>query len=192
MFFSKESILLIKNWDTLEDIQRSYTNLESELSNLLQSIKYELEKRTWWNSNWIYQIYKPDQNYITRKEWQIGTFDFLWIGIESYGVKNVFGEESVPRMYVWINNDKGGFAKKIVEEIQRDKKKVLGELDIRAGNGYIAHTAAQKCLPDQLESYPDTFKQQMLDFYDFWVKRLEPFELIIQEYLKKQKKENKK
>ena len=65
-WLSEESLLLVRNWDTFEDILKAEKRLRGELSHLLFSIESNLRHHDWWEDGWHFVQHREDQVYISR------------------------------------------------------------------------------------------------------------------------------
>ena len=97
-WLSEESLLLAKNWETVEDILRARRRMRGELSQLLLSIESELSQHEWWEDGWRFIEHREDQVYISREHWRVGRGFLIWIGVERFGPERVFGTASSPQL----------------------------------------------------------------------------------------------
>jgi hypothetical protein len=182
--FTKESLLIAKNWDTIEDIHKAEQQLRQDLSNLLLSLKTDLTRFEWWSDDWNFKQPDETQIYISNKIWKNtkGSYYTLWVGIEDFEPENIFGMAAVPTLYVWVYGRRD-LAQALATELNHSKWEVLGELDTRA-NDYVVKKRVKKCLPEEVETYPDTARQQIVDFMAHYANILIELDPIIQEHLK--------
>lgn len=91
---SEESQLLVENWETVEDILDAVDHLEEELSSLLTSVESDLAEQDWWEDGWRFVPHRDDQVYIAREDWRVEHRFLIWIGVEKFVPKRVFGTRS--------------------------------------------------------------------------------------------------
>lgn len=183
---SEESLLLARNWDTVEDILKAEERLGEELSSLLLSIEPELTRYDWWSRDgWTFVQYQGSQVYISNQKWRTPSGGFaIWIGVEGFTPRAIFGTESPPRLYVWVAGRQYDLAQILAEKIEESEGEVLGEIDHRE-TGYAVKHAVRKCLPEEVEAFDKVVRGQIVEFFVQYAKVLWRLDAVIQGYLAK-------
>ena len=177
--FSEESLLLVQNWDTVEDILRSETRLRTELESVLHGVLLELEQQDWWQNGWIFD---KSQAHIWNHHWQSGADHAISIGIENFAPNTIFGMDPPPILYVWVSGGRKDLAHMLAEKIQESGKDLLGEIDTKA-SGYVVRQSVAKCPPGELQCYRDLIRSQILDFFGHYAKVLWALDADVRSYL---------
>jgi hypothetical protein len=183
-WLSEESLLLAKNWDTVEDIFRAEKRLREEMSSFLLSLEQELVQQDWWDEDWTFVRYRDNQVFISCRNWRIEDKSLVWIGVWMFDPERVFGTESPPSLYVWVGRKQYDLAQMLAEAIEEDEDEVLGEIDHRT-KGYVVKHALQKCLPGEVDGYADLARQQIIDFFAYYAKLLRNYNGLIQDRIEK-------
>lgn len=68
-FFSDESKLLAKNWETYQELLKAEQTLRTELQNFLESLEADLVKNSWWQNQWNFIVYEETEIYISNANW---------------------------------------------------------------------------------------------------------------------------
>lgn len=87
---SEESLLLIENWDTVEDILKAVDRLKGEISSVLHSVESELVTQDWWQDGWCFVPHRNNQVYISKESWRSKGY-VVWIGVERFDPERLFG-----------------------------------------------------------------------------------------------------
>jgi hypothetical protein len=184
--FSEESLLLIKNWDTVEDILKAHERLGEELASLLLSIESELARYDWWSRDgWTFVPYQRLQVYISNQKWRLPSGNFaVWIGVEGFTSSAIFGMGSPPTLYVWVGGKQYDLARILAERIEESEGEVLGDID-RRESGYAVKHAVRKCLPEEAEGFDEVVRSQISDFFVHYAKVLWRLDAVIEAYLAK-------
>lgn len=180
--FSEESILLVKNWDTVRDIFEAEKQLRRELSYLLLTIESELIRNDWWRDAWVFVKYQESQVYISNQNWRSNDELVVWIGVEGFVPERIFGMELPPTLYVWVSGKRYDLAQMLAEQIEKSEYEILGEIDHRS-SGYVVKHAVRKCLPEEIEEFGEFVHKQILDFFIHYAKTIGRFDRIIKNYL---------
>ena len=180
--FSEESILLAKNWDTVEDIFKAEKRLRGELSSLLLSIEPKLTRHDWWRDGWSFVPCQESQVYISNQNWWVDDDFAVWIGVEGFTPQAIFGMESPPTLYVWVAGKHYDLAQMLAEEIEKSESEPLGEIDHRT-SGYVVKHAVRKCLPEGIEEFGEVVRKQIADFFVYYAKVLWGLDAVIRSYL---------
>ena len=188
VWLSEESLLLAKNWETVDDILRAKKRLCEEMSSLLLSLERELIQQHWWGDGWTFVRYQEAQVYISHQEWWSEGQFLVWIGVEGFTPERVFGTESPPTLYVWIANRQHDLAQLLAEAIEEKTGDVLGEIDRRA-TGYVIKHAVLKCLPGEVEGYAEAVHQQIIEFFAYYAKVLQKHKELIQDRIEELRSE---
>ena len=179
--FSEESILLVKNWDTVQDIFEAEKQLRKELSSLLFSVESELTQNGWWQEGWIFVRYQESQVYISNQDWRSNDEFAVWIGIEGLVPECIFGMGSPSTLYVWVSEKP--LAQMLVEQLEEGEYEILGVIDHRS-SGYVVRHAVRKYLPgEDIEKFGEIVRNQILDFFVHYAKIIGRSDKIIKSYL---------
>ena len=168
-WLSEESLLLVRNWDTFEDILKAEKRLRGELSHLLLSVESFVQ-------------YREDQVYISREEWQVDDTFLVWIGVEAFAPERVFGTQSSPQLYVWVARNQCDLAQTLAEAIEAREGEPLGEVDHRQ-SGYVVKHSVQKCLPEKVGEFDNIVSRQISDFFAHYARVLSRFEGVIRDHV---------
>jgi hypothetical protein len=189
-WLAEESLLLVRNWDTVEDILKAEKGLRGELSHLLFSTESNLRQHDWWEDGWHFVQHREDQVYISREEWQVdGTF-LVWIGVEAFTPERVFGtQSSPPQLYVWVARNQCDLAQTLAEAIEASEGEPLGEIDHRQ-TGYVVKYPVQKCLSENVEEFDNIVSWQITDFFAHYARVLSRFDGVIQDHVADLKREH--
>jgi hypothetical protein len=183
IMFSKESILLAKNWDTVEDIFRADKQFRRELIAFLMSIKTELVKHDWWPNGWVLVHYTDEQVYISNKRWLADGVYAVWIGVEGFTPEGLFGSEAPPWLYVWVTQGRVDLARMLAEQIEASEYGVLGEIEHDDESLYVVASMVRKCLPDEVEGFEQVTRRQILDFFVHYAQVLGSLDKVIRDSL---------
>ena len=181
--FSEESVLLIQNWETVQDILQAEKRLRQELSTMLNALAQDLRQADWWEDGWRFVQPSEAQIYISHQAWQADGESVVWIGIEDFAPNQVFGLEIPPNLYVWVSGRRNDLAQALIEELEREGG-YLGELDYRA-SGYVVRQALQKCLPEEIQSYETGVREQTVAFFEFYARNLRQYDDLIAAFIEK-------
>jgi hypothetical protein len=181
-WLSEESLLLAKNWDTVEAIFEAEQRLRRELTSILHTVEQELSKREWWKDGWVFVRHQDSQVYVSQVKWQVGDVYTVWIGVEGFAPRAIFGMESPPMLYVWVARKEYELAQALAREIEKIEEEVLGELDHRA-TGYVVKHGVSKCLPEEVDGYAERVCHQIVEFFAHYAQVLWQLDGIIEDYL---------
>jgi hypothetical protein len=163
--FSKESKLLAKHWGTVEDIKIAENRLNEELSKFLTDVEGDLKKQDWWMDGWSFYQEDPDCIDISHDNWKVQDEVIIWIGIDGFKAHRLFGTESSPEMYIWVDSK---FAKQLCaplsEVISLSNVPLDGDLDQRS-NGYIARKSLSTCLAEEVDDFSKLTLDALLMFF---------------------------
>jgi hypothetical protein len=176
--FSDESLLLLRNWDTVQDILEAHRQLQREFSQLLFSLESELAKNDWWQDGWVFVRSRGDQVYISNRGWLTDDTYLVWIGVERFAPENLLGPEAVPTLYVWVPGGRRDLAQQLAERIAGGGHEVLGEIDQRA-SGYVVRESVRTFLPEEAEDFAPIVHKQILDFFCHYAKVIGSFDALI-------------
>jgi hypothetical protein len=182
--FTEESIFIAKSWNTVLDIIRAKEHLEIELSNLLVSVKAELEEFEWWDEGWRFYPYSETEIYIVNEDWQLDGNDVIWMGVYDFDSEHVFGSGSPASFYVRVESGYDDLGQILVEEIRKVGHKAI------ADDWYFIGRDMQKCLIEEeaIREYPDAARKQMAGFFDQYANLLMRFDGTIRQYLEEYEK----
>jgi hypothetical protein len=179
---SEESLLLVKNWDTVEEIRRAEKQLRRELSSILRSLKPELVEKDWWENGWFFVEHRENQVYIGNQSWRENDNFLVWIGVEKFDPERISGGESPPILYVWVWGKHYDLAQMLIQWIGESKHEVLGELDL-ASNAYVVRSTLRRCLPEEAEAFGEAVREQIMTFFAHYAKVLWSFDAEIRAYI---------
>jgi hypothetical protein len=181
-WLSEESRLLVENWDTVEDIFQAVERLQAELNSLLQSTEDQLAERHWWHDGWRFLPYTSAQVYISRANWWVDGAYLIWIGVERFTPSALFGKDSSPQLYVWVQNNQDSLAQVLARGIEKRGSDTLGNVD-HSQSAYVVKHAMQKCLPGEVEGLEEEVAREVVDFFDHWAQALSHYDRTIQDYI---------
>jgi hypothetical protein len=165
---------------------KAVEKLRSELNKLLRSLGADLVKQDWWNDGWEAVENNVSEGYIANERWDLGSdySDYaVWIGVEGFSPERIFGQESPPILYVWISNRRNDLAQRLAKELEQGDWEILGDTDTRA-TGYVVRDSVKKCLPEEIETYGETVRPQIIEFLSHYAEIMMQLDPIIQDYLK--------
>lgn len=183
---SPETLLIAKNWDTVEEILKAKEKLESEFSQLLQSIEPELAKTDWWSDGWVFVNRNREQVYISKPAWKVEDTYVLWIGVEIFNPSAIFGVGQPAQLYVWSPQKHRPLAQRLVEKLAQKEELILGEIDNRSANTYVVRQEIRKWLPDAADTFGPETRQEIIDFFTHYARMFGPLEQLVQDYLSQQ------
>ena len=178
---SEESLLLIENWHTVEDILRAVERLQEELSALLHGVEAELAEEEWWSDGWFFVPHANDQVYISKESWKGKQSGLVWIGLERFRPTRLFGRTSPPRFYVWVLQKHPRLARSLAEAIERSDEETLGEID-QTKSPYVVKHLMRKCVPGETQGIEEEVRGQIVEFFAHYATLLSDFDGMIQEY----------
>lgn len=172
--FLPETLFLIQNWDTVQEMLSAIEGLKMELSELLLSVRPALEDLEWWSPGWEFVEYKPGQVYIWNAQWPALDGSVVWIGVEMFTPESVFGNTTPPRLYVWVTGGQSQRerARSLARRITEAGEPVVGQVTANASSGYVVRHPVTKCLPEGAEGYPDAVREQVVAFIDHYARLL--------------------
>lgn len=104
MYFSEDSVFLLKNWHQVEKFHNAESNLRKEVSNLLHSLEGVLSDKYWWDHRLSFYSKSQDQVYVSRSDWTKGNNNLIWIGVENFTIERLFGSVFPPRCFLYCLN----------------------------------------------------------------------------------------
>lgn len=186
MQFSEESKLLITNWDACQDILKAERRLRLELSKTLLSLEDQLKKCTWWNKKWRFTQPDAGQVYIWHEDWAKKDTPLIWIGIEGLHPERLFGDDGPPELYVWVSTKQATVLIEKLRSIFIDKGTAgQGQVERRAGNGYVVRKALPTCLPEDIDRFDSLVSESVCSFLEFYAIQQSLFMEAVTAYLKK-------
>lgn len=181
-WLSEETLLLAKNWDTVEDILQTANRLQGELTPVLASVGRELREQGWWDEGWRFIEYRNDQIYISSEKWRVGNGFLIWIGVERFRPRRVFGTGAAPQLYVWVGRKQHGLAQRLARAIEEEEGEPLGDID-HGANGYVVTQPVRKCVPGEVEEYDEGVRGQIAGFFAHYAEVLSGLDGMIHEYI---------
>ena len=179
--FSEESILLIENWETVEDILKAVERLETQLGTLLGSTGAQLEAQEWWSGDWRFVPRSEDQIYISNEHWAVAGSHLIWIGLERFTASRLLGTGPAPQFYVWVHRKHRELAHTLSEEIEISGEDLLGDVD-HTQSGYVVKHQMHKWPPGVADGLEKHVVDQIVGFFSHWATTLSDFDQVIQEY----------
>jgi hypothetical protein len=179
---SEESLLLVENWETVEDILKAVDRLTAEVSSVLHSVESELVEQDWWEQGWYFVPYRDNQVYISREDWKLTKSYLIWIGVERFDPERLFGTPSPPQFYVWVLKKHSQLAAALAEAIAESEEDVLGEVD-HTQSGYVVKHPVPKYLPGEIDGFEESVIRQIARFFAHWAQALSSFDEMIQHYI---------
>jgi hypothetical protein len=161
-----ESRLLIEHWPAVEEIIQSEANLRTQLSELLLSVKDDLNKTDWWAEDWNFVRQSDDQVYIAHNRWRYDTSSYaIWIGIERFAPSILFGKEPFAQLYVWTTLSDKQFIGKLRQLFR--PKKLLGSVEEK-NSSYIIKHFLPKILPSQSTECENIIRERIIEFLSYY------------------------
>jgi hypothetical protein len=184
--FAPESILVAKNWQTVQDIRNAVEQLRKDLSQFLMSLENHLSTLDWWQDDWAFDYVDDAQVYISKERWATDKDDYyaVWIGVEKVTPERIFGSEVPPNLYVWVSNRNYALARQLAEEISSREWDIFGEIDISSRSGYVIRDLLKQCLPEEVETYEEDARQQIIRFVSHYADVLMQLDPVIQQHLR--------
>jgi len=179
-----ETRLLIEHWPAVEEIIQTVDTLKTQLSELLSSLKDDLNKTDWWSEDWSFVRHTDEQVYIAHNTWRYNKSDYaVWIGIEQFVPSVLFGKAVFPQLYVWSSISDKQFIGK-AREIFRSKK-ILGTVDEKKGSYIIKHFLP-KILPGQSSECENIIRERIIQFFSYYSKEEKSISEIVTKQIKAQ------
>jgi len=178
-FFSEDSVLLIKNWEAVQDILIANNNLRKELGKFLSSLGVDLRRQAWWQENWVFMKSGESQAYISRRNWRSNNEYLVWIGLEGFVPENIFGDESNADLYIWVSGKRHKLARMLAEELDKGNNVLFGQVNPGEKTGYIVKQFLAKCLPEDIDKFESIFRKQIVDFMTHYARVLNACDQII-------------
>jgi hypothetical protein len=177
-----ETRLLIEHWPAVEEIVQSEANLRTQLSELLLSLKDDLNKTDWWSEDWSFVRQSDDQVYIAHNNWRYNNSNFaVWIGIERFVPSVLFGKEACAQLYVWTTiSDKQFIAK--LRQLFRSKK-ILGSVEEK-NSSYIIEHFLPKTLPSQSGECEKFIRERIIEFLSYYANEEKAISEIVTRQIK--------
>jgi hypothetical protein len=183
--FSDESLLLLSNWDTVQDILAAERRLRREFPELLSSLEPELAKNDWWQDGWVFESRWDTEAYIANRNWQSKDTHLIWIGVEQFGLENLLGVKTSPNLYVWVAGREKGraeFAQRLAGWIV-SRYKVLDEVESGLDGYYVVSELITPLPPEVTEETVALVRKRILDFFCDYAKAVWSFDALIRDYL---------
>jgi hypothetical protein len=162
---SKEAALVAEYWEATEDVLATQQKLRAEMADFLKSLEQELRREKWWNENWFFGIPEAQQEqvYIAHSKWRAKSGFVLWIGVEQFNPKVVFGKESVPALYLWVDGN-ASLTEELRSMVSEKKLALPGELT-KKPQGYVVRQFIPKCLPPNVKKFDEFMQTPILKFF---------------------------
>jgi hypothetical protein len=179
-FFSDESKLLAKNWETYQELLKAEQTLRTELQDFLKSLEADLVKNPWWNNQWNFIAYDETEIYISNANW-VSAYDeyVLLIGLEGFTAERLFGMDNPPLLY--IKSSDYSLGEILIEQLKAEENLELGEIDYSSSRYLLTHSL--KVLPNEVEKFDKIVRQPVLDFLSSYALLLEKYTEFIDKSL---------
>jgi len=182
---SEESLLLVENWETVEDILKAVDRLKAELSSVLHSVESELMEQDWWQDGWCFVSHRDNGVYISKESWKLTKNYLIWIGVKGFDPEPLFGTASPAQFYVWVlkkHRALAGALAQAIEETEETEEDVLGEM-YQTQSGYLVKHPVPKYLPGEIDGFEETVSGDIVEFFGHWAQVLSRLDETIQDYI---------
>ncbi len=177
--FSEESLLLIENWDTVEDMLAAVEGLRDELFAILESLHADLKGTDWWRDGWTFARTGKTQVYMSNEAWRCDDEYAVYIGVEGFSPEGVFGSAAPPSLYIWVSGERYELVQRLAEAIEGGGREVIGEIDRKPSSGSVVRQPVRKCLPGEVETYAVIVRKQILSFFEHYALVLDDLDGVI-------------
>ncbi|MBA7477582.1 hypothetical protein ES707_12993 [subsurface metagenome] len=181
--FSDESVLLIKNWEAVRDIINAKQRLEKEMTQFLHSLEMDFKKTDWWHNRWVFTKYSWNGVYISKRDWELDKEYAVWIGVQTFTPENLFGYEANAELYVWVPAKWRNLTVQLTEQVADKESDIIGEIAVKASSGYIIRHAVTQCLPEEIDSFEERTRSQIINFIAHYAHVIEKYDRLIKESL---------
>ena len=171
---SKDSKLLVEDWDIVEDIFAIIQGMQKALADVLQKVKAELEKMSWWSSDeWGFPMATDQQFAISKKSWLSNGNYAVWIGVERFTPEAIFGTNTrPPRMYVWMQKKDDQIASTL-RNILAGGSEESPDLGDRSSSGLYVHSEdLDKCPLEEMGDYEERAVNKIVEFLSTYARIL--------------------
>lgn len=169
---SEVSRFFVKNWLRIQDLLNSYKIFEEELASILNSLEEHLKGQEWWSEDWVFRNELPHQVYVSRTDWEVGNNHVLWIGLEGFTSKKLFGDDIPPILYVWVNGRKYiELARYLKQRLRPLQNTLIGSV-IERDTGYIIKLDYPKCLGEEADQVGKMVLENASAFISFYAEVL--------------------
>ena len=195
--FTEESLLLIRNYDAYQDIEKAWKHLTPALRSLFPNIKKRLQKESWWKDKWELadQLTYPEAIQFSFCD-KINGDGAIWVIIESLTPDRIFGNAESPSMAIWIceNEKRKEICEELHEIIKSGSNSWLGDfIKPNSKNPYVLQKNMSTTLPEEIEKLnektlapwlEDLIFAQFAGFSEFYSKYFEQFNMVAIKYSK--------
>lgn len=104
-------VYLLEHWEDIASLEEAIGNLEKKTAQSLEEVVSALKRKEWWSEEFQIKYYpapteryKPEEIYIFKKSWKVGSGEWDFIGIGIWGLKlgAVLGtDEWKPDAWIW-------------------------------------------------------------------------------------------
>jgi hypothetical protein len=188
--FSEESVLIVKNLDTVVKIVDALGRLAGELRGILQATEADVKKLSWWKAGWRSHDDGEIGFYISNQNWtQDDGEAIVWLGVYNFDVDSIFDLGAPPNVYVGFSDGYEDLKRTL---LKRWNSRNEADIECDEDDTYPIVQNLPKCLEEEsaIRAYPEVVRQQMLAFFTRYATRLVEAGNLIQEYVpggKKQK-----
>ena len=103
--------------------------------------------------------------------------------MESFLPESFFGFESQATLYIYVAGRRHDLARKLAEKIAEREDDVIGEIEHRVSTGYVVRHTITQCLPEEINSFEDMARSQIINFLTHYTSVLDKYNEIIKESL---------
>ena len=174
---SPESSYVASNWNTVTEIFEATQQLKRVINQFLLSFEEELKTCDWWSDEWIFKTKGSNQIYISRKTWYSGGTYLVWIGIEDFEPKNVFGQSNSPQLYVYIcGKNHVTLIKDLIDALDEKENRDQSQ------KNYAVREELQKFSDGEVDNYLNQIRKRVLEFFTHFGQQ-KKWDDIIQQYI---------
>lgn len=184
--FSDESVLLIKNWESVRDILNAKQRLEKELMQFLNSLETGLRNADWWQNKWVFNKQGSNEIYISKRDWKLDNEYVVWIGLGGFVPESLFGYESNATLYVYVPPKLRNLAVKLIEQVSEKESDLIGEIALKGSSGFVIRHAVTQCLPEEIDSFEERMRSQIVSFIAHYAQVIEKYDELIKESMSEQ------
>ena len=154
--FSDESQFILKNWDRIQELNRSVQACRLEMAAYLASLEAVLRNQSWWQPDLKFVKVTDKQCYVSREDWK-DTEYVVWIGVEAFTIEAIFGGAGGATCYLWLSKRAAELADSLQTLVKRDPE--LSGL-ISSGSGqkerYLLQRKLARWYPQELDRFVDS------------------------------------
>jgi hypothetical protein len=179
---SKETRLLAEHWDAVEDVFATEQKLRTELTTFMCSLEQDLKQAPWWSAEWHFTKQHDEQVFIAHSQWKGKAGFVLWIGVEQFSARALFGKESGTQLYLWVR-DNNALTAALRNMVEEKKVNFPGELSKRP-QGYIVRRYIPKCMPTDVGRFEEFVRTPILEFFSACADQEKLLTSVVKQHLK--------